>query len=190
MLIAGALLIAAGIVMNGVSLTAPPGFGPRLRRYLFSNWAATSQSGSGSADCASLSERSTGRTRAAAGGYRFPELTQRGFPGLSQPALFDVAEQTARRLAGWKILRADRSSYTLSCTYTTRFFHFVDDIKIAVMPDSEIALCSQSRGYLGDLGGNIANIENFYLALAPGIDREYRDVEERARRRLEHRGWR
>lgn len=192
--IGGALLVATGIITNGVPLTAPPGFGPRLRRYLFANWAATSPSGSGLASCAGLNlEAANGHdvtSGAAMAGERFPELLQRGFPGLSPTTLFSVAEQTVRRLPGWRIVRSDRAAHSLTCGYTTRLFHFKDKIRIVVMPDSEIALCSQSGAYVGGLGRNIANIDEFYSALKPGIDRAYRQAAQRARSRFERSGWR
>jgi uncharacterized protein (DUF1499 family) len=52
---AGAMAVIVGgtaILMNNVSLAGPPDAAVRLHRFLTMNWAATSEKGDGSADCA------------------------------------------------------------------------------------------------------------------------------------------
>jgi hypothetical protein len=186
---------SVGIALNGVALTAPPGAQARLIHYLFRNSAATSASGSGRADCASLAP-SPRRRRSGSDlparvvpDDRYPELVQRGFPGISQAELYGLARQAVQTLGGWQVVGAEPETHILQCTYTSRIFHFVDDVKIVIMPDNEIGLCSQSRRWLGDLGANIGHIQDFYAALTPLLEQAYAQHAQQARH-FPGNGWR
>lgn len=189
--------IALAIALNGVALTAPPGMRTRLIHYLFRNSAATSATGSGRADCdslgpGSLAHRSHRHDRtdlAADPSPLYPELVQRGFPGISRAELFALSARAVASLGGWRVVRTDPDAAILECTYTTRIFDFVDDIKIEVMPDNEIGLCSRSRRWLGDLGANIGHIQDFYAALTPLLEQAYQQHARQARH-YPGNGWR
>jgi hypothetical protein len=69
----------------------------------------------------------------------------------------------------------------LNCVYTRQVFGIQDDIRIAVTPRSEVALCSQSRSgepesgsllgfFPGDFGANMGHIKQFYAALKEKTD--------------------
>jgi uncharacterized protein (DUF1499 family) len=116
-------------------------------------------------------------------------LIQRGFPGISQDELFVLSRRAIESLGGWQIVRADPDAKILECTYTSRIFHFVDDVKIVIMPDNEIGLCSQSRRWLGDLGANISHIQEFYAALDPLVGQAY-ELHARQARHFPGNGWR
>jgi hypothetical protein len=111
----------------------------------------------------------------------YPELVRHGYPGLSPARLFQVSDWTVGALGGWQVVKADQRSLTLDCVYTTRIFGWTDDVKIIVTPRSEVDVCSRSRlgapgsGSLlrffgGDFGANISHIEEFYVALRPGVE--------------------
>jgi len=199
----GLLLSAAAgaIALNNVALLAPPGLRARLSRYLWRNWAATSVRGASLAACDQLAPRASGRRAARASltralspltpsGPRFPELVQRGFPGLTPDQLFALSRQTVQNLGGWRLVGVDSASRTLQCTYSSRLLGLVDDIKIVVLPDSEIALCSRSRHLLPDFGANLGHIQEFYAALSQPVEQAYVSQAQILQQRLRASGWR
>ncbi len=109
----------------------------------------------------------------------YPELVQRGYPGIPRPTLFKLAEATVNEQAGWKIVKSDPKDFTLDCIYTTRLFHWNDDVKIVVTPRGEIHLCSHSNAGKGDFGANIAHVKEFYTAVEPKIDQAYKEEEKK-----------
>jgi hypothetical protein len=195
----GLLLSAAGaIALNNVPLLAPPGLRARLSRYLWYNWAATSAHGASLAACDQLVPRANGRVARTASpahspadaGPAFPELIQRGFPGLPPDQLFALSHETIQNLGGWRVANVDPASRILQCTYTSRLLRLVDDIKIVVLPDSEIALCSRSRHFLPDFGSNLGHIQEFYAALGQPIEHAYASHAQILQQRLRASGWR
>jgi hypothetical protein len=120
----------------------------------------------------------------------YPELVQRGYPGIPRATLFKMAESTVNELAGWKIIKSNAGAGTLDCVYTTRFMRFEDDVRITVTPKTEIAICSRSRTgegepgtlgefFHGDFGANLGHVKEFYTALEPRVDAFYKEQEKR-----------
>jgi len=107
----------------------------------------------------------------------YPELVQRGYPGIPREKLFKLSEQTINELPGWKIVKSDEKTGTLETIYATRLLHFNDDVKIQVTPRSEIHLCSKSRVGKGDFGANVGHVKEFYTALEPKVDEAYKEEE-------------
>jgi hypothetical protein len=104
--------------------------------------------------------------------------------------LIEMVQQTIAELKGWKLLGIDQRTGVLNCVYTTRVFGFEDDIRIAITPKSDIAVCSQSKvgetgsGSLlaffhGDFGANMGHIKQFYAALKPKTDAYCKELEEK-----------
>jgi len=224
-----AIAVAVGgtaVLVNNISLYDSPGSSARIRRFLTVDWAATSEKGSGSAECghgssggeaAGAAPEAEGRSRSkerkrakperreakvapaatpspSAPGEQedyYPELVRRGYPGISRGKLFELAQQTVNGLGGWKIVGSDARALTLDCVYTTRVLRMEDDVRITVMPNSEIDLCSRSRIgepgsnsilglFPGDFGANIGHIKEFYEALEPRVDAVYKEQERKA----------
>lgn len=133
-------------------------------------------------------------TRGEAQEDYYPELVRRGYPGLSRVEMFRLSQDTVNSLGGWKIVNADPRTYMLRCVYTTRIFHFDDDVQITVLPSSEIDICSRSQVgapdsnsllglFPGDFAANIGHIKEFYAALEPRVDAVYKEKERNANRR-------
>ncbi|MFZ0890170.1 MAG: DUF1499 domain-containing protein [Candidatus Binataceae bacterium] len=217
-------VVGTAILMNNVTIYDSPGPYPRVVRFLTVNRAATSEKGSGSAECsqnkyptesaanpppppvrerkpAALKNTAGVRVAAAAspiatphpsGGAQpeadeYPELVRRGYPGISRNKLFELARQTVNELGGWQVVNAGAD--TLDCIYTTRVFRFEDEVRITVLPASEIDLCSHSRVaesgswlrfFPGDFGANIGHIKEFYGALEPKVEAVYKEQEQKA----------
>jgi Protein of unknown function (DUF1499) len=137
-------------------------------------------------------------TAAAAAGEAeaeyYPELVRHGYPGISRAELFRLSQDTVNSLGGWKIVNPEPRTFTLQCIYTTRIFQFKDDVRITVLSNSEIDVCSRSevgapgstsllRFFPGDFGANIGHIKEFYTALEPRVDAVYKEIERKANRR-------
>jgi uncharacterized protein DUF1499 len=208
-----AAIFGVAVLMNNVSLYESPGPSARVRRFLSVNWAATSEKGLGSAECsqhvpgthaAADKPRPAAAQRPAAIAMPtptpepgapeqedyYPELVRHGYPGIARAKLFELAKATVDGLGGWKVVNADARAGVLECVYTTRIFRFEDEVRIAILPNSEIDLCSRSRSgipdasswmhyFPGDFGANIGHIKEFYEALEPKVDAVYKEQEER-----------
>lgn len=109
---------------------------------------------------------------------------------IPRDKLIQMAQDTVNELQGWKTVGAEPRMGLLNCTFTSRVFGFVDDIKIVVSPKSDVALCSQSRVgepgsnslmrfFPGDFGANIGHIKQFYAALKPKTDLYCKQLEEK-----------
>jgi len=118
----------------------------------------------------------------------FPELVRNAYPGIPPTRLMRLAAATAAGLPGWQVVSSDPKTRTINAVYRTRVLGLLDDVRIVVTPRSEIDVCSRSRvgesgpqwlfsAFQGDFGSNIGRIKEFYLALAPAADEEYRQVE-------------
>lgn len=208
-------VIAGGvaILMNGVSLAGPPGPVARLHRFLTVDWAATSPTGNGAAGCADehqlaaagmphrvarfrhAAEQTYSAEKSAVGGSvqtsrggDYPELVRRSYPGIPPQRLFEMAANTASGLPGWQVVTADPKTMTIEAVYSTRLLGFHDDVRIVVMPNDEVDVCSRSRNgepdrhsllgfFHGDFGANIGHIKEFYTALTPSTNAAYRHLE-------------
>jgi uncharacterized protein (DUF1499 family) len=127
----------------------------------------------------------------------YPELIRRGYPGIPRQKLFELAQSTVNSLGGWKIVKADPRSYTLDCTYTSRILALVDDVRVTVMPNAEVDVCSRSeaaepdsssllRFFPGDLGANLGHIKQFYEALEPKMDEVYKEQQDQENAKKPH----
>lgn len=172
----GSLAVIIGgvaIMMNNVSLAGPPGPAMRLRRFLTADWAATSDTGDGAANCADVSQllarapaagprRTARRVRdsqskpgagpgttqagapaGASDGY--PELVRKAYPGIPPQRLLQVVATTIGGLPGWQVVKTDPRSFTVDAVYRTRMFGFADDVRVVVTPRNEVDVCSRSR---------------------------------------------
>jgi hypothetical protein len=211
----GAAILGVCLLMNNVAINESPGVSARALRFLSVNYAATSEKGLGSIDCqtdyvpkpvagaspipaavatpaptAQNASNAAAPSAAATPGDEYPELVQRGYPGISRAKLFQLAQDTVNELGGWKLIKSDPRASTLDCTYTSRFLQLIDDVKIVVTPKSEIFLCSRSRlgedppGFIsllftGDLGSNIGHIKEFYAAMDPKVEQIYKEQEQK-----------
>jgi hypothetical protein len=99
-----------------------------------------------------------------------------------------IAAATVAGLPGWQVVSSDPKTRTINAVYHTRVLGLLEDVRIVVTPRSEVDVCSRSRVgepgaqslfsvFQGDFGSNIGRIKEFYLALAPAADEEYRQVE-------------
>lgn len=217
-IVVGVLAVIAGgvaILMNNVSLAGPPGPVARLQRFLTVDWAATSATGNGLATCAdpaqlaaAVPKRRSARFRravehapvesparaagplsiGAVASDEYPELVRRSYPGLPPDSLFRIAASTISGLPGWQIVKSDPKTFTIDALYKTRVFGFRDDVRVVVLPNSEIDVCSRSEAgepgahsltdlFHGDFGANIGHVKEFYTALAPAADAAYRHEE-------------
>ncbi len=166
------------VLLNNVPVFDQPGALPRIKRFLTVDWAATSQRGSGSAQCeygwageAVVSPLQTDHRDGHPKGARanppsgkdapmppaasteqdedsYPELIVHGYPGISRSLLFEDAQQAVNSLGGWTIANVDRTNTTLDCVYTSRIFRSEDDIRIVITAKNRIFVCSRSRSRL------------------------------------------
>jgi uncharacterized protein (DUF1499 family) len=102
------------------------------------------------------------------------ELQRQSYPDLVPVTLPSRPDQTFdRALAiaqtqGWDIVTADKSSGRIEGTDTTRWFGFVDDIAVRVMPwgtGTRVDVRSVSRTGLSDAGRNARRIRRFLTEL-------------------------
>lgn len=213
----GAAILGISLLINNVAINESPGMTSRLIRFLTMNQAATSEKGLGSVTCetdyvpvpppgapapaarpastrtvpsAPVAQSSPVSGPNATPDDEYPELVQRGYPGISRAKLFQLAQDTVNELGGWKLLKADPHTSTLDCSHTSRFLQSIDDVKIVVTPKSEIFLCSRSRAgegepgfigglFTGDLGSNIGHIKEFYAAMDPKVEEVYKEQEQK-----------
>lgn len=191
------IVLGVSLLLNNVALFEPPGAKARLLRFLTVNQAATSPSGRGSIDCVESTKLAEGSRHVKSQppvlpgspaaleeaveeeNDLYPELVQRGYPGIPRPLLFQLAQKVVTQTGGWNLVKADPRTDSLQCTYTSRILHLVDDVEIVVTSRNEIRVCSSSRLGIGDLGANIGHIKEFYAALEPFIDAVYKEEERR-----------
>ncbi|HTR62366.1 MAG TPA: DUF1499 domain-containing protein [Candidatus Binataceae bacterium] len=207
------------MLMNNETIYEKPGAKARFIRFITEDHAATSEKGLGTATCkwpdeptpvvtpspgaaptpaaASAAQSKPGAPppgAAASPGEEdedvYPELMTRSFPGISRQKLFDLSQQTANSLGGWKVVKADPRAGTLDCIYTSRIIGAEDDVRITVTPKGDIELCSRSGtarpgstsilGFFpGDFGANIGHIKQFYETLEPKMDEVYKEAQEK-----------
>jgi Protein of unknown function (DUF1499) len=127
----------------------------------------------------------------------YPELMRRSFPGIPRAKLFDLSKDVVNSLGGWKIVKEDPRAGTLDCIYTSRFLASEDDVKITIMPDGQVDLCSRSgtarpdstslmRIFPGDLGANVGHIKQFYETLEPKMDEVYKEEQDKENAKKPH----
>jgi uncharacterized protein (DUF1499 family) len=110
-----------------------------------------------------INDVATGRTPA------YPDIQPLDLP-LAPDAAFDRCAALARRMPGWRSVRADRGTGRIEAEAVSRLFRFVDDVTIAVAPHgagSRIDMRSRSRVGRGDFGANARRIRAFFAALQP-----------------------
>ena len=219
--LAAAFIAIAGIsmLMNNETIYEKPGAKARFIRFITEDHAATSEKGLGTATCKWPDEPTPAATPAAAPTTEaaksatpgaaaspsaededvYPELMTRSFPGISRQKLFDLSQQTANSLGGWKVVKADPRAGTLDCIYTSRIIGAEDDVRITVTPRGDIDLCSRSGtarpgstsilGFFpGDFGANIGHIKQFYETLEPKMDEVYKEEQEKENAKKPHGG--
>jgi len=214
-----AFIAIAGIsmLMNNETIYEKPGAKARFIRFISEDHAATSEKGLGTATCKWPDEPVTptpvatptpaeqpkpvaqapGAPTPAASPSPgdeeedvYPELMTRSFPGISRQKLFDLSQQTANSLGGWKVVKSDPRAGTIDCIYTSRIIGSEDDVKITVTPRGDIDLCSRSGSarpgstsilgfFPGDFGANIGHIKQFYETLEPKMDEVYKEEQEK-----------
>ena len=217
-------IVVAGVsmILNNETIFERPGFGQRVERFMTMNSAATSSTGSGSVTCdmnaphaapspaAKETHKRPPREPAQVKTTRndlgsgpapiedvYPELIQRSFPGIPRETLFKLSQDTVNSLGGWKIVKADPSTDTIDCIYTSRYLKLEDDVRITIDPSGDIYVCSRS-GYArpdstsilhyfpGDLGANVGHIKEFYETLEPKMDEVYKEQQEKENAKKPH----
>ena len=102
------------------------------------------------------------------------ELQRQSYPDLAPVTLRPRPDQTFDRALmiaqsqGWDIVTADKSAGRIEATDTTRWFGFVDDIAVRIMPwgtGTRVDVRSVSRAGLGDAGRNAQRIRSFLKEL-------------------------
>jgi len=135
-------LLAGGLLLNRLPWTEPPGVTARVRVYLTTNVAQTSETA------------------------LFPELRPRKYP-LPPEQMLTLVRDAARAL-GWEIVAENAGRGMLGAVVTTPFMRFKDDVTVTVKPadsGSVVHVRSQSRVGKGDLGTNTRHVIDFYGAL-------------------------
>lgn len=130
------------VVLNQVPMFEDPGFSPRLKTYLTTNVAQTSDT------------------------HAFPELRTRIFDAKINK-MFQFSQSVLKDL-GWEFgIEGENSS--LHAIVTSNLWNFKDDVVIsfeAVGADQvRLHIKSSSRVGKGDFGANLAHILVFYRAL-------------------------
>ena len=102
------------------------------------------------------------------------ELQRQSYPDLTPLTLASRPDQTFDRALGiaqaqgWDIVTADKSSGRIEATETTRWFGFVDDVAVRIMPwgtGTRVDVRSVSRTGLSDAGRNARRIREFLREL-------------------------
>lgn len=135
-------LIVGGLLLNQPPWSEPPGSGARLRVYLNTNRAATSDA------------------------TAFAELRPRRYQ--IAPDLVLVRIEKAVRALGWEIRSFDPAARKVEATVTTPLLRFKDDVVIELQSGSDgvvVQIVSQSRIGKGDLGANARHIVDLYRTL-------------------------
>jgi uncharacterized protein (DUF1499 family) len=142
MLALGGLAIA-GLVANRADLSSPPGFGARLRTYLFTNVAETAPDAS------------------------FPELRPRVVP-KNAGDLAVLLRGIVTNL-GWTVVSAGGPEQELAVEIRTPVFRFRDDMVIRWEETGDgtcsLSVRSSSRVGTGDLGANLRHVLDLYEEL-------------------------
>jgi uncharacterized protein (DUF1499 family) len=99
-----------------------------------------------------------------------PAMQKEAYPDL-EPIGLDLppaeALERARKAAeelGWQVVEVDPNDGRLEATFTSRIFHFVDDIVVRIRPAASGSIAdvrSTSRVGQSDLGANAARIRSF-----------------------------
>lgn len=135
-------LIAGGLLFNRLPWTEPPGVAARVRVYLTTNVAQTSETA------------------------LFPELRPRTYP--LPPGQMLTRMRDAAHALGWQIVAENAGRGMLGAVVTTPLMRFKDDVTATVKPEnsgSVVYVHSQSRVGKGDLGANTRHVLDFYDAL-------------------------
>ena len=91
------------------------------------------------------------------------------------------SSRPSRNYKGWKLIGIDQRTGVLNCVYTSQVLGVEDDVRIVVTPQSDVAICSQSKSgepqsgsllgfFPGDFGANMGHIKQFYAALKDKTD--------------------
>jgi uncharacterized protein (DUF1499 family) len=140
---AGALV--SSLMGNEARLLGPPGVGARLRTYLSTNVAETSDTSP------------------------FPELHPRRYPDLAPEALFARAEEAVRSLPRSRIRERHPHAHWLRAVVRTRVLRHRHDLTVWVEADatggSVLQVRSASRAGRGDLAANARHILDLYERL-------------------------
>jgi hypothetical protein len=100
---------------------------------------------------------------------------------IGRAKLLELVQQTIAELKGWKLVGIDNRTGVLNCVYTAPVLGVEYDVRLAVTPRSEVAICSQSKSgepqsgsllgfFPGDFGANMGHIKQFYAALKAKTD--------------------
>lgn len=150
LLLVGVSLLAAGIIMNRLPLTEPPGLLTRLSTYLNTNVAETSEDSP------------------------FPELHLSRYKAPPE-LLFDVVSRTVKGL-GWETTTLDADKKEIQAIVTSKMLRFKDDVTIRIQPaqpsGSSLWVRSVSRVGKGDLGANTRHVLSLVQAVNATVPRE------------------
>lgn len=149
--IAGAALVATALVAGAMFLNRlpwmdEPGMAMRLRTYLTTNVAETS-------------EHSV-----------FPELRSRRYALDPQATLISVRKAVAT--LGWPVVAESTQPPRLTAVATTPLLRFKDDVTVHVEREaggSRVRVISRSRVGRGDLGANTRHVMDFHAALDAAV---------------------
>jgi hypothetical protein len=198
-------IAGSAILMNNETIFDRPGWKQRATRFMTIDYAATSEKGTGDAQCAidqhavaAAPQPSASPTPAGEGEDEnlYDELMTRNYicEGLDTPVaiprakLLEMVQQTIAELNGWKLIDTDPRTGVLNITHTSRVLGHEDDIRLEVTAHSDVEICSQSKGELlgffpGDFGANIGHIKEFYAALKPKTDQFCTELEQKQKPR-------
>jgi Protein of unknown function (DUF1499) len=194
-------IAGTAVLMNNETIFDRPGWKQRATRFLTMNDAATSEKGTGDAQCAIDQHAVAAKPQPSASPSPagesedenlYDELMTRNYicEGLDTPVaiprakLLEMVQQTIAELNGWKLIDIEPKTGVLNVTHTSRVLGHEDDIRIAITPHSDVEICSQSKGELlgffpGDFGANIGHIKEFYAALKPKTDQFCTELEQK-----------
>lgn len=144
--VAALVLLAGGLLLNGLPWTDPPGVAARLNTYFSTHVAATNE--------ASV----------------FPELRPRRY--ATAPAETLAVVRAAVQALGWEIVAESSAESSqpprLTAVVTTRLWRFKDDVTVHIGPDpagSMVHVISRSRVGRGDLGANTRHVLDLHAAM-------------------------
>lgn len=145
----GIALIGAGLALNRLPWSQPPGAMQRLITYLTTNVAETRPD------------------------HPFPELRARRYPVEPMPLYLAVNQAIAS--LGWDVSRRNAEAGTLGAVVTTKLLRFKDDVAVRLVGEAGgtwVEVRSASRIGQGDMGANTRHVMEFYQALEDALEQE------------------
>jgi uncharacterized protein (DUF1499 family) len=98
----------------------------------------------------------------------YPELRSRVYYA-EVSRTFTAAEQSLRRLPGWKLMGQDTDNVILDAEVQTAYSPLPDDVTVYFFPlshgQTRVTIRARSRSGMGDLGRNAAHIRSLQAAM-------------------------